>query len=501
MGGRPLHRFAVPLPIHDGEEKPSPDPTPAERVQTPALILHPHQTPPTRADDGGDWTTWLLLGGRGAGKTLAGASWIADQAEALKEGGHLALIGATHHDVRSVMIEGPSGILNLPRWRQPDGSWCGPRFHPSRRQLVFPDGCEARMFSAEDADGLRGPQFHAAWADEFCAWIGDEALAMARLGLRLGWPRRREPKTSVIPGLVPGTHHLGRDEDSAGGTDAGSPDEAAAMGGRDKPGHDGRVAAAEDKAWRPRLMVTTTPRPTRALKALMAEPGCAVTRAGTQANAEHLAAGFVEGLRRLYGGTRLAAQEIEGQVVDDGLSLWSAPMLAACRGAPPGDYERVVVGVDPSVTSHGHACGIVVAAQVGDRAYVLADRTVAGVSPDAWGRAVVQAAEDYGAQTVVAEVNQGGELVTGLLRAVGARMKLKAVRARVGKRARAEPVAALYEQGRVVHAGAGLEALEEALMDFDAVGPGQDRADALVWAITALMLGEPPLWPRIRWLG
>lgn len=430
---------AAPDPADD--DPPAPDPAPTGPPPAP-LILHPHQTPPDKADDGGTWSTWLVLGGRGAGKTLAGASWIADQAEALRDGGRLALIGATLHDVREVMIDGPSGILSLPRWRQPDGSWKGPTFHPSRRRLVFPGGCEAQTFSAEDADSLRGPQFHAAWADEFCAWIGDEALAMARLGLRLG--------------------------------------------GQD---------------WKPRLMVTTTPRPTRALKGLMAEPGCAVTRAGTQANAEHLAAGFVAGLRRLYGGTRLEAQEIEGQIVDDGLSLWSAPMLTACRGAPPGGYDQVVVGVDPSVTRQGHACGIVVAGQIGDRAYVLADRTVAGVSPDAWGRAVVQAADDYGAQTIVVEVNQGGELVTGLLRAVGARMKLKGVRARIGKRARAEPVAALYEQGRVIHAGSGLEALEEALMDFDALGPGQDRADALVWAITALMLGEPPLWPRIRRLG
>lgn len=426
------------------EEGGDPDPTsPMPPSPPPApLILHPHQTPPAAAQDGGDWSTWLVLGGRGAGKTLAGASWIADQAEALKDGGRLALIGATLHDVREVMIEGPGGILGLPRWYRPDGRWIGPRFHPSRRLLVFPGGCEAQTFSAEDADGLRGPQFHAAWADEYCAWIGDEALAMARLGLRLG-----------------------------------------------------------GEGWRPRLLVTTTPRPTRALKALMAEPGCAITRAGTSANAAHLADGFVEGLRRLYGGTRLEAQEIEGQVVDDGLTLWSAPLLAACRSAPPGGYERVVVGVDPSVTTHGHACGIVVVGRIGDQAYVLADRTVAGVSPDTWGRAVVQAADDYGADAIVAEVNQGGELVTGLLRAVGAGKRVHGVRASVGKRARAEPVAALYEQGRVLHVGAGLEALDEALMDFDGRAEGQDRADALVWAITVLMLGEEPLWPRIRSLA
>ncbi len=416
----------------------SPEPASASpsAVAAPALILHPHQCPPA-----GDWATWLVLAGRGAGKTLAGASWVADRAADLGKGGRIALIGATLHDVREVMIEGPSGLMSLPRW-QATGRWEGPRFQPSRRRLSFPGGCEGQMFSAEDPDSLRGPQFHAAWADEFCAWGRTDpeagALAMVRLGLRLA-------------------------------SEAG-----------------------------PQLMVTTTPRPTRALKGLMAEPGCEVSRAGTGANAAHLSEGFVAGLRRLYGGTRLEAQEIEGQVVDDGLALWTAPMLAACRGVGPERFDAVVVGVDPSVTAGGHACGIVVVGRAGDRAYVLADRTMGGVSPDTWAKAAVQAAADYEAQAVVAEVNQGGELVTGLLRAVGGGVAVRAVRASVGKRARAEPVAALYEQGRVVHIGAGLDRLEEALMDFDGEGDGQDRADALVWAVTELMLGPPPLWPRIR---
>lgn len=412
-----------------------PDDEPAG-VPAPALILHPHQCPPD-----GDWATWLVLAGRGAGKTLAGANWVADRALALGKGGRIALIGATLHDVREVMIEGPSGLMSLPRW-QATGRWKGPRFQPSRRRLSFPGGCEGQIFSAEDPDSLRGPQFHAAWADEFCAWGRTDpeagALAMVRLGLRL----------ASAPG--------------------------------------------------PQLMVTTTPRPTRALKDLMAEPGCRISRAATGANAAHLSEGFVAGLRRLYGGTRLEAQEIEGQVVDDGLALWTAPMLAACRGFAPERFEAVVVGVDPSVTAGGHACGIVVVGRAGDRAYVLADRTMGGVSPDTWARAAVQAAVDYEAQAVVAEVNQGGDLVTGLLRAVGGGVAVRAVRASVGKRARAEPVAALYEQGRVVHVGAGLDRLEEALMDFDGEGDGQDRADALVWAVTEVMLGPPPLWPRIR---
>lgn len=413
MTNGPSHPSAAPLPSPEGEGD--------------GLKLHGHQRAPV-----GDWSTWLVLGGRGAGKTLAGAVWAADQAARLGEGGRIALIGATLHDVRSVMIEGASGILSLPRWKETRPEW-----RPSLRTLRFPGGCEAQAFSAEDADSLRGPQFHAAWADEFCAWKGaGDALAMARLGLRLGD--------------------------------------------------------------RPQAVVTTTPRPTRALKRLMGEASCVVSRAGTEANAAHLSPGFVEGLKALYGGTRLEAQEIEGQVVDDGLALFSAEMMAGCRGVSGGKWDRVVVGVDPSVTAGGNACGIVVVGRVGEACEVLADRTVGGVSPDAWARAVVAAAEDHSADEVVVEVNQGGELVTGLLKAVGAGLRVEGVRASVGKRARAEPVAALYEQGRVRHVGAGLERLEEELMAVGDEAGDLDRADALVWAVTRLMLGEARATPRAR---
>jgi len=409
----------------------SPSPSEGDGEETQAPVLHPHQRPPE-----GDWATWLVLGGRGAGKTLAGASWVAEQAARLGAGGRIALVGATIHDVREVMIGGPSGLMNLGRWGE-----ARPVYSPTRRRVQFPGGCEGWVFSAEEPDRLRGPQFHCAWADEYCAWKPgagvQDALAMLRLGLRLGA--------------------------------------------------------------RPQLVITTTPRPTRALKRLMAEPGVAVTRAGTGANAAHLAPGFVAGLTALYGGTRLAAQEIDGQVVDDGLALFSAEMMSSCRGEAPGEgLERVVVGVDPCVTAGGHACGIVVVGRAGARAFVLADRTVKGVSPEAWARAAVAAARDHGAAGLVVEVNQGGELVSGLLRAIGAGITVKPVRASVGKRARAEPVAALYEQGRVIHAGAGLEALEEELMGIGEEAGDLDRADALVWAVTDLMLGEPGAMPRVR---
>ena len=405
----------------------------------PPVVLRAAQRPPD-----GDWATWLFLGGRGAGKTLAGASWLADRAEALGAGGRLALIGPTLHDVREVMIGGPSGLINLGRWRA-ERAW--PRYEPSRRRLVFPGGAEAFVFSAEDPDSLRGPQFAAAWADEFCAWPrGEETLALLRMGLRIG----------------------------------GSP----------------------------RLVVTTTPRPTRALRALRAERSCVGTHAATAENAAHLSAGFLEGLTALYGGTRRAAQEMEGLVVEAEGALFSAEMLAsACAPAGPDTYDKVVVAVDPTTTHTGNACGIVVVARVTEadgvtRAHVLADRSAAGLSPAGWARRAVAAAREYGATTVVAEVNQGGDMVRAVLKAAGCedgRVGFRAVRASRGKRARAEPVAALYEQGRVRHRGR-FPALEEELMAFGGEDEGRydlDRADALVWGVSDLLLGPRGEGPRI----
>jgi phage terminase large subunit-like protein len=382
-----------------------------------------HQLPPA---DG--WATWLFLGGRGAGKTFAGAVWMIEQAEI---GGRLALVGPTFHDVREVMIEGPSGLRAL---SPPDAR---PRWEASRRRLVWPNGATAYAFSAEDPDSLRGPQFHAAWADEFCAWPKPaETLAMLRFGLRLG----------------------------------------------------------QD----PRLAVTSTPRPIRALKALIAEPGVAVTRAGTSANAGNLAPAFLRTLETLYGGTRLAAQELDGIIVETDGGLFRAEDLARCRAAKPARFDRVVVAVDPPATATGDACGIVVVGRRDDRAFVLADETARGLSPAGWaGRAVV-AARAWNADALVAEANQGGDMVRSVLAQADPPCRVKLVRASVGKRARAEPVAALYEQGRVLHCGAFV-ALEEELM---ALGSGDlehspDRADALVWAVSELMLGIGRT-PRLR---
>ena len=295
-----------------------------------------HQTPP--ADP---WSAWLFLGGRGAGKTFAGAHWMAQLAE---RPANLALVGPTFHDVREVMIEGPSGLKALSPLDD------RPRWEATRKRLVWQSGAVAYAFSAEDPDSLRGPQFHAAWADEFCAWPKPaETLAMLRFGLRLG----------------------------------------------------------ED----PRLVVTTTPRPIRALKTLIAEPGVEVTRAGTAANAGNLAPAFLSTLQSLYGGTRLAAQELEGVIVEDEGGLFRAEDLARCRGAVPPRFERVVVAVDPPATATGDACGIVVAGCFEGRAFILADRSAKGLSPHGWAQKAVAAAREFAAHALVADANQGGVMV------------------------------------------------------------------------------------------
>jgi phage terminase large subunit-like protein len=335
--------------------------------------------------------------------------------------------------VREVMIEGPSGLRALSPLDD------RPRWEATRKRLVWPSGAVAYAVSAEDPDSLRGPQFHAAWADEFCAWPKPaETLAMLRFGLRLG----------------------------------------------------------ED----PRLVVTTTPRPIRALKTLVAEPGVAVTRAGTAANAENLAPAFLTTLQGLYGGTRLAAQELEGLIVESDGGLFRAEDLARARGAPPASLDRVVVAVDPPATATGDACGIVVVGRLERRAFVLADHSAAGLSPHGWARKAVAAARAFGAHALVAEANQGGDMVRAVLAQADPPCPVKLVRATQGKRARAEPVAALYEQGRVIHCGA-FAALEEELMALGTadLSHSPDRADALVWAVSELMLGVAGS-PRVRGL-
>lgn len=387
-------------------------------------IAHPAQLPPD-----GPWSTWLFQGGRGAGKTRAGAEWLAARAQAAP--GIFALVGPTQHDVREVMVDGPSGVRNLPGRERP---W----FERSRRRLLWSNGSVAYAFSAEEPERLRGPQFEAAWADEFCIWPKpSETLAILRMGLRRG--------------------------------------------------------AA------PQLVVTTTPKPLPALRVLRAEASCVTTQAATIVNAAHLAPSFLDGLAALYGGTRLAAQELEGRLLDGDGALWRVEDIERARGGAPRVFDRVVVGVDPPAGHTGSACGIVVAARAGPNAYVLADRSALGLSPLGWASRACEAAREFGATEIVAEANQGGDMVRATLAQAGAPCAVRLVHASRGKRARAEPIAALYEQRRVTHCDAFV-ALEEELL---ALGVSEsegllDRADALVWALTALMTGPLREGPRIR---
>lgn len=390
---------------------------------------HPAQRPPP-----GEWATWLFQGGRGAGKTRAGAEWLAAEI-AKTPGGSFALVGATLRDVREVMIDGPAGLMHLPYRPKP-------RWEASRGRLVFDNDAVAYVFSSQEPERLRGPQFHAAWADEYCAWKAPlRTLEILRFALRRG----------------------------------------------------------DD----PRLVVTTTPKPIAALRTLRAEAGCVVTLAGTVANQQNLSPRFVERLMAIYRNTTLAKQELEGLIIEHDAALWKAGDFAGWRCARPESFDLVVVGVDPPAGVGGAACGIIVAGRRGERAFVLADASVRDASPLGWANAVRAAAEAYGARAVVAEANQGGHMVRATLASAGVACAIKLVHAREGKRARAEPVAALYEQGRIGHCG-DFPALEEELM---ALGEPEmegrlDRADALVWALTHLLVEAPPMRgePRMGWI-
>ncbi|MDX2233199.1 MAG: terminase family protein [Hyphomonadaceae bacterium] len=399
---------------------PDPDPTPTPEAAAALWRTRAHaaQLPPD-----GAWRTWLFQGGRGAGKTRAGAEWIADFA-ARHGAARIALVGGAMRDVREVMIDGPSGLAHLP-------DRAAPRFEAGRQRLVFPSGAVAFAFSSQEPERLRGPQFDAAWADEFCAWARPAyTLTMLRMGLRRGVD--------------------------------------------------------------PRLVVTTTPKPMRELRRLRGEASCVVTQAGSAANAAHLAPGFLENLRDIYGDTRFAAQELDGVMVETGGALWRAQDLALVRGHAPPAYDAVVVAVDPPAGAEGAACGIVAAGRVGRRGFVLADETARGLSPLGWAQRACDAARRFGAQRIVAEANQGGAMVRAMLASAGAPCAVRLVHATDAKRVRAEPVAALYEQGRVTHCGA-FAALEEEMMALsrDDDAGLRDRVDALVWALTALLVEAP----------
>ncbi|MBN8963278.1 MAG: DNA-packaging protein [Rhizobiales bacterium] len=406
------------------------------------IFAHPHQCPPPLAPNGVPWLTWLLVGGRGAGKTRAGAEWIRAQALGLAPFAsepvtRIALVGETEHDVREVMIEGISGLLAVHPRRD------RPMWSPSRKRLEWANGAVAYAFSAEDPESLRGPQFGCAWSDEMAKWRYAEAtFDMLQFGLRLGS--------------------------------------------------------------QPKQLITTTPRPTALLKRLMIDPSSAVTRAPTQANALNLAPTFLKSVMARYQNSRLGRQELDGEIIEDRPdALWSRALIESCHvdAAPP--LARIVVAVDPPASSskRADACGIV-AAGIGEGGlvFVLADDTVSAATPSAWALRAIALWQRLEADALVAEVNQGGEMVRAVINQVDDAVPVTPVRATRGKWLRAEPVATLYEQGRVKHVG-HFPALEDEMCDFASgglsSGRSPDRLDALVWAITALT-ATPRTMPRVR---
>lgn len=421
------------------------DPAMAALLYQWELWARPDQLPPPLAQGGVPWTTWLVLGGRGAGKTRAGAEWVRGLALgrppfATAPVSRIALVAETMADVREVMVDGVSGLLAIHPAHE------RPRWEAARRRLVWPNGAVAQGFSAEDPESLRGPQFQAAWLDELAKWRrADATFDMLQFGLRLG----------------------------------------------DQP----------------RQMITTTPRPTPLVKRLLADPTTAVSRARTADNARLLAPGFLAAVLTRYGGTRLGRQELDGEILEDRPdALWSRSRLEAAREAAPPPLVRVVVAVDPPASSRvgADACGLVCAGI--DRegiVHVLADDSAAGLTPVQWASRAVALYQRFCADRIVVEVNQGGEMVRAVIAEVDGAVPVEPVRATRGKYLRAEPVAALYEQGRVRHAGA-FPALEDELCDFApeglSNGRSPDRLDALVWAITALALGPRAPAPRVRGL-
>lgn len=397
----------------------------------------------------GDWRNWVILGGRGAGKTRAGAEWV----RAMVEGAmpldpgraqRVAIVGETMDQAREVMIFGESGILAC---SPPDRR---PVWQAGRRMLIWPNGATAQIFSAYDPEALRGPQFDAAWVDELAKWPkAQDTWDMLQFGLRLGE--------------------------------------------------------------KPQVCVTTTPRNVPVLKQVLKQSSTVVTHAPTEANRANLAESFLAEVQERYAGTRLGRQELEGVLIDEAEgALWKTAMLEALRVEEVPDLDRIVVAVDPPVSGHAGSdeCGIIVA---GVRmsgppqdwvAYVLEDASVQGVGPAAWAKAAVDAMESWGADRLVAEVNQGGDLVEAVIRQVAPNVPFRKVHASKGKVARAEPVSALYEQGRVHHARS-LADLEDqmcamTLQGYEGKG-SPDRVDALVWALHELILSQrTDVKPQLR---
>jgi phage terminase large subunit-like protein len=374
------------------------------------------------------WRNWLILAGRGYGKTRTGAEWVLARARETPLA-RIALVGASLDEVAKIMVEGESGLLACAHTGEPL------LWRPTIGKLKFPGGAVAIAYSGASPNRLRGPQHHFAWADEIAKWLHpDDAWDNLQMGLRLGASR---------------------------------------------------------------AVITTTPKPIALVRRLLADSATAVTHGRTFDN-PHLPPEFVAEMKRAYAGSRLGRQELDGVVLGEAEgALWTRDMIEARRCALPRREElrRVVVGVDPPAGEKG-ACGIVVCGLLGDgRGMVLADCSVAGKRPEGWAARVAAAFAAWSADRVIAEANNGGSMVESVLRTAAPGLPIRLVHASHGKSARAEPVAAGFETGRCLFAG-NFPELEDELTALTpggyTAGRSPDRADAMVWALTELVVNLPP---------
>jgi predicted phage terminase large subunit-like protein len=396
-------------------------------------IARPEQRMPE-----GDWLTWAFIAGRGAGKTRSAAEAICDIAE--KPNLRIALVGRIPADVRDVMVEGESGIIACARRRGIQLEYI-----PSKGRLVFPNGSTCYTYSSEVPAKLRGPQHHAAWADELSSWtdatkgdIVDTAWNNLLLGLRLGE--------------------------------------------------------------QPKVIVTTTPKPNRLTKTIMGRATTVITKGSTYDNLKNLAPSFKDTVLAAYEGTRIGRQELMGEMLEDVEgALWTNTMMEECLTDDVPDMQRIIVAIDPSGGDGdgNDEQGIVVAGQGVDGLYYVLDDRSCKLSPNGWASRAIQAYREYEADKIVAEKNFGGDMVEAIVRAVDKDVPFKMVTASRGKMQRAEPIAALYEQGKVRHVK-GLEVLESQMTSWTPTdGTSPDRMDAMVWALTELSTGNKKTVPDV----
>jgi len=393
---------------------------------------------PQQMAPAGDWNTWFINAGRGFGKTRAGVEWV----RGLVKKGYkrIAAIAATNSDIERVMINGESGFLS--RCWEGDKTDKGvpmgkPVWSPTKRLLTWENGAYVQFFSAEEPERLRGPQFEAAWCDELAAWNRDrDTWDMLQFCLRLG----KHPQTCV----------------------------------------------------------TTTPKPTKLVRDIMKNPKTVVTYGSTFDNSANLAATYLQSVKDMYDGTRLGRQELYAEVLDEASgALWTRELLSKCEVevddplAFSETLARVVVSVDPAVSSNAESdmTGIVVAGMdINGVCYILHDATER-YTPEGWAAKAIELYHLYGADRIVAERNQGGEMVRYTFKTIDETIPIKLVHASRGKFARAEPVSSLYERGRVKHVR-GLDLLEDQMVQWEPLGSigSPDRLDAMVWAVTELAL-------------